>query len=465
MTRAILGVLVLNALYAGLGAAVLRASGFRVAGRIGAVGLSLALGWTAFAVVASVAIIAGLSLGVPQIVALVAATAVAALLAAKRWPAPEEPAMPALETAGWHRFVGDGTATVLGVYLGLLVARSLFAVADRHWDSWAFWLPKAKSIHFFGGLETTAGGFTSFASQEYPPAAPALDAATYAFAGGVEAWPIGLQHALAGAAFFVAAGTLLGRRVPGWILWPSLLALALAPDLALAFDAALADLTVAYLVGLGGVTGALWLLEGSRPPLVLCGLFLAAASLTKSEGFAFSLALVAALTAASLFEPRRRLPLVGLAAVPLLALLLWKLWLSAHDQPLESVLFNTSDLVRPRFLFDRLDRLEYAGRELAGLLVDPGRWLLVVPLALAAGIATLVRHTALGVLYLGWLGLSFLALVSVYWISNADVVWHVGTSAARVTASLVVFASVLFPLLLAELERAPDSAAQSTEGG
>ena len=46
----------------------------------------LAIGWTAFAVVASVAIIAGLSLGVPQIVALVAVTAVAALLAAKRWP-------------------------------------------------------------------------------------------------------------------------------------------------------------------------------------------------------------------------------------------------------------------------------------------------------------------------------------------------------------------------------------------
>ena len=305
MTRAVLGVLVLNALYAGLGAAVLRASGFRVAGRIGAVGLSLALGWTAFAIIASVAIVAGLSLGVPQIVALVAATAAAALLAAKRWPAPEEPAMPALETAGWHRFVGDGTATVLGAYLGLLVARSLFAVADRNWDSWAFWLPKAKSIHFFGGLETTAGGYTSFANPEYPPAAPALDAATYAFAGGVEAWPSGLQHALAGAAFFVAAGALLGRRVPGWILWPSLLALALAPDLALAFDAALADLAVAYLVGLGGITGALWLLEGSRPPLVLCGLFLAAASLTKSEGFALSLALVAALAAASLFGQRR----------------------------------------------------------------------------------------------------------------------------------------------------------------
>jgi hypothetical protein len=41
----------------------------------------------------------------------------------------------------------------------------------------------------------------------------------------------------------------------------------------------------------------------------------------------------------------------------------------------------------------------------------------------------------------------------VYWISNADVVWHVSTSADRVAASLMVFAGVLLPLLLAELGR------------
>ena len=142
----------------------------------------------------------------------------------------------------------------------------------------------------------------------------------------------------------------------------------------------------------------------------------------------------------------------GLAAAPVLALLLWKLWLSTHDQPLESALFNTSDLLRPGFLFDRLDRLEYAGREVAGLFFDPGRWLVVAPLALVAGVATLFRRAALGFLYLAWLALSFFALVSVYWISNQDVVWHVETSASRITASLVVFAGVLLPLLLAELE-------------
>ena len=145
-----------------------------------------------------------------------------------------------------------------------------------------------------------------------------------------------------------------------------------------------------------------------------------------------------------------------LAAAPFLALAIWKLWLAANDQPLESVLFSASDLLRPGFLLDRLDRLHYAAREVAGLAVDPDRWLLTAPLALAAATAALVGRVMLGVFFLVWEALAFIALVSVYWISNQDVVWHVTTSADRVTASLLVFAGVLFPLLLAELERAPD---------
>ena len=245
---------------------------------------------------------------------------------------------------------------------------------------------------------------------------------------------------------------MLGRRVAGWILWPSLLALALAPSVADAFDASLADLTVAYLVGLGGISAALWLLEGSTPPLLLSAVFLAAASLTKPEGFALSLALVVAVAAAAPFARRRLRPLLVLAAVPILALLIWKLWLVVNDQPLESALFSISDLARPAFLLDRLDRPQYAAREVVGLVFDPGRWLLVAPLALAAAFATLTRRTALGIFVLAWEALAFLALVSVYWISNQDVVWHVETSAYRVTASLVVFAGALFPLLLAELD-------------
>lgn len=454
MSRAYLGIVLLDLLYLGLGAAIVRATGLRVPGRIRLAGLSLAVGWAAFASLASLALIAGLSLAVWQIVLLCAAAAVVALTLAGRRSAQAAPE-PQTSEDGLRRWLGLGGAVLLGGYLGLLVLRSLLAPADVNYDSWAFWLPKAQAITLFGGLDTGPGGFTAFDNPEYPPAAPALAAAVFRFAGDVEPAALPFQHALLGAAFFVAAAALLGRRVPSWILWPPLLALALAPSLGFYFEAALADLPVAYLVALGGICGALWLLEEAAGSLVLAGVFLAAASFTKTEGFMLSVLLVLALALATLARARPRRPLLLLAAAPVLALASWKLWLAANDQPLESVLYSASDALRPAYLAERVDRLTYAAGELLGLVFDPGRWLLIAPVALLAGALALVRRTELGVFYLAWLALGFAGLTGVYWISDVDVVWHVDTSASRVTASLLVFAGALLPLLLAELGRRP----------
>ena len=57
-----------------------------------------------------------------------------------------------------------------------LLRRSLGDGAPLQWDAWAFWLPKAKSLLDFGGLDTAVGGFTSFANPGYPPLVPALEA-------------------------------------------------------------------------------------------------------------------------------------------------------------------------------------------------------------------------------------------------------------------------------------------------
>ncbi len=421
-------------------------------GRIRSAGLSLALGWALFAVIASLALVLGLSLAAWQIVTLSVAAAAGALLRRSRRV---QPAAPELSDEGWRRYLGLGAAALLGSYLGLLVLRALFAPADTNYDSWAFWISKAQAIYFFGGLDTGSGGFTSFDNPEYPPAAPALDAAVFRFAGGVETSALPFQHALLGATFFVAAAALLSRRVRGWILWPSLLALALAPNIALYFEAALADLAVAYLVALGAIACALWLLEETRGSLLVAAIFLAAASLTKTEGFMLSVVLVVALALATLVKTRPRRPLLLLASAPILALASWKVWLAATDQALGSVLYSVSDALRPAYLADRTDRLTYAAGELLGLVFDPQRWLLIGPLALVAGILALARQPALAIFYLGWLVIGFAGLTSVYWISNADVAWHVGTSANRVAASLMIFAGVLLPLLLAELGRRP----------
>lgn len=451
MTRAYLGILLLDAVYLGVGAAILHALGVRAGGLVRGALLSLAVGWAAFGVIASLALMAGLSLSLWQVLLLAALVAGGALAAPRRWSVSLE--APAAKPEGWQRYLGSGCAALLAVQLGLLIVRAVYSPADTNYDSWAFWLSKAQSIYYFGGLDTGIGGFGSLDNPEYPPAVPALEAVTFRFAGAVVPAAIPLQHAIVGVAFFLAVAALLSRRVPWWILSPSLLALSLAPNVSFYFDTALADLPVAYLLALGGVAAALWLFDGSPALLVLCGLFLAAASLTKSEGFVLSIALVAALAGASLLTSRRRLPLVALAAVPVLALALWKLWLAANDQPLESVLYRTSDLFRPGFLLDRVDRFTYASRELLEILFDPRHWLLVAPLALLAGGLALARRSALGALYLGWLVLGFLGIASVYWVSTVDVTWHVGTSANRVSASLMLFAGVLFPLLVAELGR------------
>ena len=450
--RSVLGIVLLDAVYFALGVAVLRASGLRVPGRVGGGALALATGWAAFAVLASLALVAGLALATWQIPLIAAGGAAAAVFVSMRWTRAELPAV--VSCRGWRLQVGRTAGVALAAYLGLLVVQALFATADGNYDSWAFWLPKAQSIFYFGGIDTTAGGFTSFDNPEYPPAVPALHAATFHFMGAVDTAALALQAAVLGAAFFVAAGALLRRRVPAWIVWTCLLALALAPRVAFYFDAALADLPIAYLLGLAGIGAALWLLEGSASTLVLCGIFLAAASVSKSEGFALSVLLVGALALASLWTSRGRRPLVALVAPPLAALAVWKLWLAANDQPLESVLYRTSDLLRPGYLIDRADRLSYASGELLELLFDPGRWLLLVPVALVAGAALLLRRSALALFYVSWLVLAFGALASVYWISAVDVVWHVSTSADRVVASLVVFAGAVLPLLLAELDRA-----------
>ena len=453
MTRAHLGIVLLDLLYLGLGAAMVRGVGVRVPGRVRCAGLALAVGWAAFASIASLALIVGLSLAAWQIVVLCAVTAAAAVALGGRRPGPAP--LDSEVERGWRRVVGLGGAVLLGSYLGLLVLRALVAPADVNYDAWAFWLPKAEAITFFDGLDTGSGGFTAFDNPEYPPAAPALATAVFRFAGGVETTALPFQHALIGAAFFVGAAALLGRRVQGWILWPSLLALALAPSLGFYYEAALADLPVAYLVGLGAICCALWLLEEAPGSLALAAAFLAAASFAKTEGFMLAVLLVVALALATLARARPRRPLLLLAGAPILALVSWKLWLAANDQPLESVLYSASDVLRPAYLADRVDRLSYAAGELLGLVFDPGRWLLIAPLALAAGALALVRRTELGVFYLSWLALAFVGLAGVYWISTVDVRWHVDTSASRVTASLVVFAGALLPLLLAELGRRP----------
>jgi hypothetical protein len=466
MIRAYAGLLALDCLLLATGASVLFALGL-LRGRSGwrLAGLAFLVGWACFGVLDSLALVAGLAVTVPEAVVLCAALSVAAAANYRRIPA-ARPALALEEQSPWLRLLGLGAAALLAAYLVALLVQALVAPADPFWDSWAFWLPKAKSIYFFGGLDTGPGAFTSFANRDYPPLLPGMDATAFHFMGGVHPAALPVQGWALAAAFVAAVAALLGRRVPAGILWPSLATIVVMPRFAHYALSALADAPLALMLGLAAVCAALWLLDGDRRHAALCGVFLAASALLKNEGLLFGLFLVLALGVAVLFETRTRWRTVlALAAVPLLAILPWKIWLGANGEPTSSPYYRFSDLLHPGYLAGRAHRLGTAVYDLPQYLLAPHRWLLTVPLAVAAAVLVARRRPGLALLPVGFVVLALLGTATIYWISSIPVDWYIATSAERVVLSMVVVAGALFPLLLAEAPLARRAAAPAYAPG
>jgi 4-amino-4-deoxy-L-arabinose transferase-like glycosyltransferase len=120
----------------------------------------------------------------------------------------------------------------------------------------------------------------------------------------------------------------------------------------------LADQPVAMVLAIAALCAVLWLLEDRLPYLFLCAILLAAAALIKNEGLLFGLIVVVSLGVSVLFEDRRRWkPVAALGAVPLLAILPWKIWLAANGQPTSSDYYSWSSFLHPVRLVERGDRL------------------------------------------------------------------------------------------------------------
>jgi hypothetical protein len=351
---------------------------------------------------------------------------------------------------GRESWVAVAGAAVLLVQLAALLRRALDAGAPTQWDAWAFWLPKARSIIDFGGLDTAIGGFTSFANPGYPPLVPAVEASAFAFMGNTTASPLALQHWLIAVAFFGALGSLLSVRVRPAILWPCLAMLALLPTFTVLIGSSLGDEPLMLLLGVGGACAALWLLERDARYAALAGLFFAAAALAKNEGLPIAIVIAVTMLGAALTRrPRRPLAPALVLLAPIAALAPWKAWLRVEDVHV-SPDYRLSDLLHPAVLSDRFDRLSYGASHLPAHMFDPGLWLLALPLMLAAVVLAAPRRPALAVLALAPIVAVPVGLLIIYWIGYPPVDWYVATTADRVVASAVVLATVFLPLLLAE---------------
>jgi hypothetical protein len=321
--------------------------------------------------------------------------------------------------------------------------------ADSSWDVWSMWEAKGRALYFFHGYETGPGGVTTYAHPDYPPFVTALIAAQYHFMGGPHATRLPFQQGLLSISFFGAVVALVRSRVPAWILYPTLAALAAAPRFWERMQSVLPDQAVAYFVAVAAVALILWLDERRGSFLALATLALAACALAKNEGVLLGTALVVAfgVAAAAARAPRARL--VAIALLGPLAIVPWKWWLSRHGLSHVATDYAWRDLLHPGDLARNADRLGYASGHMLSLLFDTHLWTWVVVLGLAAVALALFRARTPAVAILAWAVISFLGQLTVYWIGRLEIQYYVATSAERVVGTLPIVLGAAAPLLLA----------------
>ena len=445
-----LGIALLDLVYAGVGSCALVGLGLVRSGRsfVLHLGLALLVGWALVGTVTSMLLIAGLAAVVWQVLAVSVLVAAACLALTLRVATAITRFAP--NPGGLATWVAAGGAGVLLVLLEALGRRSLNS-EPSDWDVWSFWLPKAESIVYFHGIDTSVGGFTSFTNSDYPPFAPAVDSLTYRFAGSVDNGIVPLQHWVLAVAFFGALAVLLARRVAPWILWPSLAVLALMPSYVHLVGSALADEPLSACVAVAFVCAALWLLDRDPRLIAVAAVFCVAATLLKNEGVSFTLliAVLLALTA----RGRRVVAPLAIAASGILAIIPWRLWLSANDVA-RTPAYDAHDFLRPDYLAEHIDRLGIAVQEATPYFFSWSAWLLALPLALVLAVALARSRPSLGGFALGAALFALVGNIAIYWVSTFPIHWYIRTTADRTSSTVAVFCAALTPLLAAEALRA-----------
>ena len=275
--------------------------------------------WTLL-LVASVPFSLAIVLGVP-----VAVTVVAALVGRRLGRR-----LPVLGSIGGGPGVLAGALAIAAAGLLLEAAfRSARLAGLYSWDAWAFWVPKAKAIYFFGGLDEQF--FTTLPGSSYPPLVPVLDAAAFHVMGSPDVVTLHVQYWFLGVGFVWALAGLLSERVPVWMLWPFVLLALVAPRIGRRLHVPEADLLLDYFFVISAVLVCFWLLD--REPWQLAGasILLCGLVLTKREGLLLGAALLLSAVLASGGQLRVTWrPLAFMAAVPVAVAVPWRIWYVAQ---------------------------------------------------------------------------------------------------------------------------------------
>jgi hypothetical protein len=345
---------------------------------------------------------------------------------------------------GWLPVAGSAALLALFVEYG-----RAFAVAplDRY-DAWAIWALKGRALYEFGWADPIvfAGSGYRFANLDYPLLLPALEAIDFHAMGSFDTRLLHLQFL-----FFLVAGCLalvglLRDRVPPLVLWPTVVAIALAPAVFDQLLTAYADIPLSLVFAVGLAAAGRWLVTNERWALVLATLCFSGALLTKNEGTLF---VAATFLALALVAWRRWRSLLVAAGVAALVLLPWRIYVRIYD--LRDINYSLADSFDLDHLDGRLGIGPTAFRTLGGEMVDPLQWGLLPPLFVLLAIAALVTGLralplfALMFALVAWLGLSW-----IYVISHHEHSAYLGSTKERVIASIVLGGAALIPLLAAE---------------
>ena len=447
---AILGLVLLNLFVLTVGVAVL----FAVRGwtswgellRLG--GLAYLLGVSATCVALVLELVVGISFTLATILVTGAALAVAAGATGRALGR----GLPPLRRSLRVPRLSFATAIFLGltaIYFEALFRAGRLAGLYEY-DGWAFWVPKAKAIYFFHGLDEQF--FRTLPGPSYPPLVPALEAFSFHFMGAPDVVTLHLQFWFLLVGFVAAVVGLLAPRVPPLLLWPSVLIALVSPQVVGRALQPQADLLLDELVGVTVLLVALWLLDRQPWQLVAATILLAAAMLTKREGLLLAACVLAAALAASARDARRAWPkLVLVGVVAFLPSIPWRIWFETRGLPSDAPEAGGTGL------FHHLDRAWPSLELTVRVLFTYDLWLVAAPLVLLAVVAALLAgRFALAV----YAGLVFgLGVAGFTWITWSFPSLPITENAAlnpviRSVGALVVVSAGLIPLLLGTAWRA-----------
>jgi len=469
------GVVVLNVVLAAVGYCVLAPAlrGRSVLTYVSYGGVALLVGTGLVPLVLEMLAPTGLHLGLGAFAAVAAALAAAGLAARRFVRLDADPR----RAAPPRTLSGDVVATVAAFGIVAILGIGLvggFRASPWLDDTWYFWLPKGRALDLAGldpRLWTPQPALHMLFGHDYEsltfirPDNPLwwsiLLNLDMRFVGSVDLRAVNGELAFLMIGFVGTAARLLWGHVRLSILLPALLVLLSAPEFLRQAQGGDADVPLAIYLALAILCAAGWLALRSRFALALFFVFAATAVATKSEGV-LELVLDLAIVSVVAWRARRALlPLWGAAAAAVATGIPWYAWRAANDIP---NVFSLRNALSPSYLSHHTYLLHGGLRILGDHLTSVREWSLIVPLAVALGLAGFVRERRLPWLApAAFLGFGYVLFV---WISWADPegAFRLVASAYRYVTPPIVLAGIFLPVLGERLARAFSGTSRAGRG-